>query len=224
MITLADMRDTGADQRARGILAAGHPKAAGAGGGRVDEGTGALFRPEQLVRNRLVDDARDDLFLALERNRNRKMRHAVQEVRGAVERIDDPAVAAVTLRLAAFLTEEAVVRPHARQLGAQGALGLDVGMAHEIARTLFRDLQMLDLAEVALQALGRRKGGTDHHRDGGRARRQRLAFGRTRTLAAFAQGGAADAGDGFFAGRTIEGKGHVVLNPWRVRCSCRLRC
>ena len=71
-----------------------------------------------------------------------------------------------------------------RKFGAQRALGLDVGVADEIARALLGDLQLLDLAEVALQVLGGGEGGADHHRDGGRAHRQRTALGRARALAA----------------------------------------
>ena len=49
-------------------------------------------RRRTFVLDRIVDDARDDLAFALERDRNREVRNAVQEVRGAVERVDDPAV------------------------------------------------------------------------------------------------------------------------------------
>jgi hypothetical protein len=52
---------------------------------------------------------------------------------------------------------EAVVRQGAGELGAHGALGLDVGVADEIAGSLLRDLQMLDLAEIALRLLAAAK-------------------------------------------------------------------
>src|SRR5690348_9338500 len=101
------------------------------------------------------------ISVALEPDRNSEMRHAVQEVRGAVERIDDPAVAAVALGLATLFAEEAVVRPGALELLAQGALGHDVGPADEIARALLGHLKLLDLAEVALERLGRGEGSAD---------------------------------------------------------------
>ena len=61
----------------------------------VDEGAGALLGPEHLVADRLVDHAGDDLAVALERDRDGEERQAVQEIGGAVERIDDPAMAPV---------------------------------------------------------------------------------------------------------------------------------
>ena len=81
------------------------------------------------------------------------MRNAVQEIGGAVERIDDPAVALVGARArAAFLAEEAVIRPRLGELLAHDLLGAAVGGGDEIARPLERHLQMLDLAEIALEA------------------------------------------------------------------------
>ena len=53
--------------------------------------------------------------------------------------------------LAAFLAEEAVARPRLGELGAKRFLGLAVGCGDEIARALQRDLEVFDLAEVALQ-------------------------------------------------------------------------
>ena len=57
----------------------------------VEPGAGALLGHEHLVLGRVVDDARHDLALVLEADRDRPVRQAVQEVGGAVERIDDPA-------------------------------------------------------------------------------------------------------------------------------------
>ena len=80
------------------------------------------------------------------------MRNAVQEIGGAVERIDDPAVALVGAGVrAAFLAEEAVIRPRLGELFAHRLLGAAVGGGDEIARPLQRHLQMLDLAEIALE-------------------------------------------------------------------------
>ena len=116
MVALADMRRAGGDQRLGRILAARDAQLARARVRRVDEGAVALLRPEELVGDRLVDHAGDDLVVALEADRDGEVRHAVEEVGGAVERVDDPAVAAVALGLAAFLAEEAVVRPGGEQL------------------------------------------------------------------------------------------------------------
>ena len=92
----------------------------------------------------------------------------MQEIGGAVERIDDPGVGRVgAVVAAAFLAEEAVAGPRLGQLGAQRLLGLAVGGGDEIARALERHLEVLDLAEVALErARGLARGG-DHHIDEG---------------------------------------------------------
>ncbi len=224
LVALADIGNAGSDQGACRILAARHAQPARAGGRRVDVGAVALLGPEQLVGDRLVDHAGDDLAVALQPDRNVEMRHAVHEVVGAVERIDDPAVAAVALGLAEFFAEEAVFRPRALELLAERALGHDVGAADEIAGTLLRDLQVLDLAEIALQSLGRGEGGADHHRNGGRAYRQRFALARRRTLAARIERGATDTGyRRAIPWRTRGRKGHSI-NPLSVPCSCRPRC
>ena len=64
----------------------------------VEVGAGALLGHEHLVLDRIVDHARHDLALVLERDRDRPVRQPVQEVRRAVERIDDPAPGRVLRR------------------------------------------------------------------------------------------------------------------------------
>jgi hypothetical protein len=88
----------------------------------------------------------------------------VQEIGGAVERIDDPAMGLVgPLDQAALLHQEAVARPGLGQLAVEGVLGAVVGGGDEIARPLDRHLQLLDLAEVARQPAPRLARGADHH-------------------------------------------------------------
>ncbi len=112
----------------------------------------AALGDEHFVVGRIIDHAGDDGAVALEPDRHREMRNAVQEIGGAVERIDDPAVALVGAReRAAFLAEKAVIRPRLGELLAQRLLGAAVGRGDEIARALERHLQMLDLAEIALE-------------------------------------------------------------------------
>jgi hypothetical protein len=86
----------------------------------------------------------------------------VEKIGGAVERVDDPAMRLVGAFLeAAFLAEKAVARPRLGELLAQDFLGAMVGGGDEIGRALQRHLQLLDLAEVALEAaagLARRRG------------------------------------------------------------------
>ena len=90
---------------------------------------------------------------ALERDGDREMRNAVQEIGGAVERIDDPAMGLVGAGAsAAFLAEEAVFGPRLGEFLAHDFFGAPVGGGDEIARALQRDLKVLDLAEIALEA------------------------------------------------------------------------
>lgn len=84
------------------------------------------------------------------------MRQAVQEVGGAVQRVDDPAAGRILARLfAGFLADPAIVRPCGAQFFLDDALGLAVGAADEVARALDRDLKVLDLAEVLDEAAAR---------------------------------------------------------------------
>ena len=93
-----------------------------------------------------------------------EQRVAVQEVGGAVERVDDPAVGLVgPLHRAALLHQEAVARAGLRQLAEQRFLGAVVGRRHEVGRPLHRHLQLLDLAEIARQAAAGFARGGNHH-------------------------------------------------------------
>ena len=147
----------------------------------VEEGALAALGDEQIVVGRIVDEAGDDGAVALERDRHGEMRNAVQEIGGAVERIDDPAVRVVGAGMrAAFLAEKAVIRPRLGELGAQNLLGLAVGGGDEIARAFERHLQMLDLAEIALEVAAGALRGLDHDVEKGGMLHGRLVRGLTR--------------------------------------------
>src|SRR6516162_3421510 len=80
------------------------------------------------------------------------MGNAVQKVCGAVERVDAPAMRLVGAGVsAAFLAEEAVIRSRLGEFLAQDRLGAAVGGGDEIAGSLERNLQLLDLAKIALE-------------------------------------------------------------------------
>src|SRR5680860_1850780 len=101
--------------------------------------------------------------IALERDGHGEEGNGVQEVGGAVERVDDPAMGRVgALDLAALLHEQAVAGTRAGKLGEENVLGAVVGGADEIGRTFERDLQGFHLAEVAREAAARLAGGGDH--------------------------------------------------------------
>ena len=74
----------------------------------VEEGAFAALGGEGLVAGRIVDQASHQLAVAFERDGDGEERDAVQEIGGAVERIDDEAVGAVgAFHLAALLEQEA---------------------------------------------------------------------------------------------------------------------
>lgn len=141
------------------VLPAGDPQAL-----VVEEGALAALREIELVLDRLVDHRGDDRALALEADRDAEMRHAVQEVGGTVEGVDVPGMGLVlALDDPALLHDQAVARPRLHQRLAQGRLGLAVGRGDEVARAFSRDLQVLDLAEIALEPARRLAHGIDHH-------------------------------------------------------------
>ena len=99
----------------------------------------------------------------LERDRNRELRNAVEEIGGAVERIDDPGLRRVAaVMLAAFLAEETVARPRLGQLLAQNLFRLSVGGGDEIAGPFSETCRFSHFAEVALEPARRPSRGFDH--------------------------------------------------------------
>ena len=129
----------------------------------VEEGALAALGDEQLVVCRVIGEAGDDRAVPFERDRHGEMRDAVQEIGGAVERIDDPAMRPVGADMgAAFLAEKAVIRPRLGELLAQDRFGAVIGGGDEIARPFHRHLQVLDLAEIALEAAPGPERGLDH--------------------------------------------------------------
>lgn len=88
----------------------------------------------------------------------------MQEVGGAVQRIDDPGVGLVgALDHAALLAQEAVAGAGLFEDFEDHLLGLVVGGGDEVGGTFLGDLQLGDLAEVASQAPSGLAGGVDHH-------------------------------------------------------------
>src|ERR1022692_5318654 len=152
------MRQSAGDHGVGEALAAGDADAL-----LIHERTVAAFGDEHLVVRRIVDQAGDNRVFAFERDRDRELRNAVQEIGGAVERIDDPAMRLVgALALASFLAKKAITGPRLAQRGEQRLLGTAVGGRDEIGRAFERDLQLLQLAEIALErARGLARGG-DH--------------------------------------------------------------
>src|SRR5262249_58149926 len=101
----------------------------------------ALPAREDLALHDIVDHARRELAVLLERDRHREVRDAVQEVGGAVQRIDDEAWGAGrSLAITVTLLEKLVVggiRPG--QHAMDDLLRPEVGARNEVARGLLVD-------------------------------------------------------------------------------------
>src|ERR1700716_3904906 len=107
MIAASDMWQAATDHAFVELAAAGDAQPL-----VVQEGALAALGNVELVIGGVIDQPGYDSAFALQAGRNRKWRKAVQEIRGAVERIDDPGVALVgAFAGAAFLADEAVARP-----------------------------------------------------------------------------------------------------------------
>src|SRR5690606_29325371 len=125
----------------------------------------------ELIHRRIVDHPGDKLALPLQRDGNGEDRDAVQEVGGAVQRVDNPAVLlVVALHNAALLHKEGIARPRARKLSEKDLLGTAVGLADVIAGPLERDLEILHLAKITSERTPGLHRGLDHDIDDGRAR------------------------------------------------------
>ena len=82
----------------------------------------------------VVDHADLELAVAHEGDRDAEMRNAAREIGGAVDRVDDPDVAAEIAAL--FLAEERILRKRREQPLADHALHLGVGFQDVILRAL----------------------------------------------------------------------------------------
>jgi hypothetical protein len=85
----------------------------------------------------------------------------VQVIGGAVERVDDPAraVAADIALRAALLTQDGVIRVGAADDLDDASLGLAIGFAHEVVRTLALDTQLMQTLAGAKQEVAGSAGG-----------------------------------------------------------------
>src|SRR6516162_9801876 len=72
--------------------------------------TGAAFGGEELVADRIIDDAGNDLFPAGQSERHAKYREAVGEIGGAIQRINVPTIVRVGFLAPAFFTYHRVCR------------------------------------------------------------------------------------------------------------------
>ena len=119
-IAAAEMRQAAGDHGIGQALARRHAQPL-----VVEERALAALGDVKLVGDRIVDHAGDDRARALQPDRDGELRDAVQEIGGAVERIDDPGVGRVGAGVAAaFLAEEAVAGTRLGQFGFERFFGL----------------------------------------------------------------------------------------------------
>src|SRR6185436_19207737 len=108
----------------------------------------AAARREDLLPQRIVDDAVLELAVARNADRDRELRKAVQIVRRAVEWIDDPLILVVA-RGAALLGEDCVIGiVIADDLDDRGFGGL-VDLRDELVAAFLDDFERLELVHVA---------------------------------------------------------------------------
>src|SRR3546814_4008367 len=138
--------DAGRDEGVRQVAARRDAKAS-----LIVPGTPALLRPEALVGERLVDEALRHLAPAaaglrlLHSDRDGEMGDAVEKVRRAVDRIDDPArLGRIARDRAALLHQEAPLGAGVAELLHYRLLGALVGHGHDVGSPLAADLHFFD--------------------------------------------------------------------------------
>src|SRR5262249_4005572 len=95
----------------------------------VRERSLARARRQEVVRDRVEDDARGDLAALLEADENGPERKAADEVHGAVDGVDDPA-RVLAARGAELLAEKAPLGESPAQHAPDGLLRLAVRLGH----------------------------------------------------------------------------------------------
>ena len=136
-------REAGADKRAVEPEPLRHAQAPA-----VQEGAGAALGREQFAALRVEHDADFRAAPMAAGDRDGELRETVQEVRGAVERVDDPGVV-VALRGAALLGEEAVRRVGLADGRDQDLFRGAVDFAHEVVAVLLADRERADAIEAS---------------------------------------------------------------------------
>ena len=117
---------------------------------------------ELLLTTDVDDNPHQRLTVVPERNRNRHLRDAVDEVHGPVEGIDDPHPPPPPVGLpAAFLGEDRIVRKVGGDHIGDRDLGLTVDSGHRIDHAFHLGVEIL--VEAASDHLGSGAGGS--HRD-----------------------------------------------------------
>ena len=156
-------RKAGADEAVSQMIALRHAHPV-----VVEIGAAAARRGEEIVAHRIVDHRLRDQSLLREGDRHAVLRESVQEVGGAVERIDDPDVLGVGIVAfgRALFREDRMVRVGVEQRVDDRAFRRAVDLAHEVLRPLRRDGQPVEVAGAAADHVAGTARG--FHRDGER--------------------------------------------------------
>jgi hypothetical protein len=120
---------------------------------------------EQVVAARVVDHGLLDLAAHLQRDADAVDREAVDEVGGAVERIDDPDVVGTlpAVDLARFLGPDRVVGVGGQQRLDDSGLARMVHLGHEIVDLLLGDPDGFDVERGPVDDRAGSAGGLDGH-------------------------------------------------------------
>ena len=90
----------------------------------------------------------------------------MEEIAGAIERIDDPAgLVCIAFDDTCLFHHKTPVGARIEQFVIDRAFGDTVGLGHEVRRALAAHLEVLDLAEIATQATARLARGFLHYAD-----------------------------------------------------------
>src|SRR5205807_7980650 len=114
---ICDICEPGTDQRTREVRFVRHSES-----GFADEGAAPARGGEELVAQRVVDDASEAAALVHTADGDAPVRDPVEEVDGPVERIDEPPDPGPAARARAFLRDDAVVRPPRAEVSDAGPL------------------------------------------------------------------------------------------------------
>ncbi len=151
-------REAGADQGAVQAGAAGDPDAAA-----IEGGAAATAGGEFLFAQRIIDHAVLHPALDLQGDGHRVLGKAVDEIGGAVERIDHPQVIgafALAGQFAAFLGEDAVVRVRLADDVDDACLGGLVHLGDEVVGLLAIHLERVAVLRRAADQVARLAGGS----------------------------------------------------------------
>ena len=112
----------------------------------VEEGAFTLDGGEEFVLGDVVDDRDHGFAAAAKRDRDGVLRNAVNEVGGAVDRIDDPHPFALGVaHETAFFREDRVARIGARENVENGLFGGSVRGGHKVVFRLVVDRETVEL-------------------------------------------------------------------------------